>query len=92
MGGNLIGQIKSQYTELMEKQRLKLNVVGIASSHKAIFDHNGIDLDNYQALLKESAESDTQKLKNEIISMNTFNSVFVDCTAIANIGHDKGLV
>ena len=85
VGGNLIGQIKSQYTELMEKQRLKLNVVGIASSHKAIFDHNGIDLDNYQALLKESAESDTQKLKNEIISMNTFNSVFVDCTASADV-------
>ena len=59
--------------------------MGIASSHKAIFDHNGIDLDNYQALLKESAESDTQKLKNEIISMNTFNSVFVDCTASADV-------
>ena len=81
VGGNLLEQIKTQQPELMEKQRLKLNVVGVASSHKAVFDRNGICLDNYRELLDRSEPSDTQRLKAGIIGMNIFNSVFVDCTA-----------
>lgn len=85
VGGNLLEQIKSQYTELMEKQRLKLNVVGIASSRNAIFNRDGIALDNYRAMLEKSEPSDTQKLKAEILKMNIFNSVFVDCTASVEV-------
>lgn len=85
VGGNLIGQIKNQYKELLDKQRLKLNVVGIASSHNAIFNRDGIDLDNYHKLLAESEPSDAQRLKSEVIGMNIFNSVFVDCTASSEV-------
>lgn len=85
VGGNLLEQIKSQYTELMEKQRLKLNVVGIASSHNAIFNREGIELNDYRTLLEKSEPSDTQKLKAEILRMNIFNSVFVDCTASVEV-------
>ena len=85
VGGNLIEQIKAQYSELMNTQRLKLNVVGIASSHKAVFCRDGIDLDNYRALLEASGESDIQNLRNGIIGMNIFNSVFVDCTASSEV-------
>lgn len=81
VGGNLIEQIKTQYDELTKTQRLKLNVVGVASSHNAIFNRDGIDLDNYRTLLAESEPSSCEKLKQEIIGMNIFNSVFVDCTA-----------
>ena len=59
VGGKLLEQIRNQYDELKEHSRLKLNVVGIASSKNAIFDRDGID--------------------------NIFNSVFVDCTASADI-------
>ena len=85
VGGNLLEQIKTQQPELMEKQRLKLNVVGVASSHKAVFDRNGICLDNYRELLDRSEPSDTQRLKAGIIGMNIFNSVFVDCTASSDV-------
>ncbi len=85
VGGNLIGQIKAQYAELMQKQRLKLNVVGIASSRNAIFSRDGIDLENYRELLSASAPSDTARLKAEFIGMNIFNSVFVDCTASSEV-------
>ena len=81
VGGNLIEQIKTQYDELTKTQRLKLNVVGVASSHNAIFNRDGIDLDNYKTLLAESEPSSCEKLKQEILGMNIFNSVFVDCTA-----------
>lgn len=85
VGGNLIGQIKSQYDELMQKQRLRLNVVGIASSRNGIFSREGIDLENYRTLLQDSEPSDTKRLKEEIIGMNIFNSVFVDCTASSEV-------
>ena len=85
VGGKLIEQIRSQYEELKQNRRLKLNVVGIASSHNAIFNRDGIDLDNYREQLKQSDESTVNNLRNEIISMNIFNSVFVDCTASKDV-------
>ena len=81
VGGKLIEQIRSQYETLMEKNQLKLNVVGIASSRNAIFSRDGLNLDNYKEQLKASAPSDNAHLRDEIIKMNIFNSVFVDCTA-----------
>lgn len=81
VGNKLIEQIQSQYEELKLNRRLKLNVVGIASSTHAIFNRDGIDLDNYHEQLKNSDESDTAHLRDEVIGMNIFNSVFVDCTA-----------
>lgn len=85
VGNKLIEQIKSQYEELKLNRRLKLNVVGIASSTRAIFNRDGIDLDNFHEQLKNSEESNTARLRDEIIGMNIFNSVFVDCTASKEI-------
>ena len=85
VGGKLIEQIRSQYDTLKEKRRLKLNVVGIASSHNAIFSRDGIDLNNYKELLHNSRPSSPEHLKEEVIRMNIFNSVFVDCTASKDV-------
>jgi len=81
VGGNLIEQIDKQYEELKRTSRLKLNVVGIASSHKAIFSRDGIDLKTYKQQLAEAPESNTVKMRDGVTGMNIFNSVFVDCTA-----------
>ncbi len=81
VGGKLIEQIKQQYEELKQNSKLKLNVVGIASSKKAIFNRDGINLDTYKEEMEASEPSDTEKLRQEVIGMNIFNSVFVDCTA-----------
>ena len=85
VGGKLIEQIKSQCDELKERSRLKLNIVGIASSQKAVFDRDGIDFNNYRALLDQAEPSTPEKLKANILKMNIFNSVFVDCTASKEI-------
>ncbi len=85
VGGKLIEQIRNQYEELKEHSRLKLNVVGIASSHNAIYNRNGIDLDHYAEVLRKSEPSNPQKLCENILGMNIFNSVFVDCTASKDI-------
>ena len=81
VGGKLIEQIKEQYEELKVNSRLKLNVVGIASSRRAIFDRDGLDLEHYRERLDQSAPSDNAHLREGVIGMNIFNSVFVDCTA-----------
>ena len=81
VGGSLIEQIRQQRDKLMLERGLKLNVVGIASGHYAVFDREGIDLNDYRELLKQGGESNLERLKEEVIGMNIFNSVFVDCTA-----------
>ncbi len=81
VGGKLIEQIRDQYEKLKVDRGLKLNVVGIASSKKAIFNRDGIELENYREQLNKSNDSNNSQLLKEVIGMNIFNSVFVDCTA-----------
>ena len=85
VGGNLLQQIASQYQELADTRQLKLNVVGIASSHNAIFNREGLDLNNYKEKLKASEPSNISKMCKEVVGMNIFNSVFVDCTASSEV-------
>ena len=85
VGASLIEQIASQHEKLKSDHGLKLNVVGIANSRHAIYDREGLDLTNYRTTLKKSKDSDINKLREEIIEMNIFNSVFVDCTANAEV-------
>jgi len=91
VGGSLLDQIKQQQSFLMTQNGLKLNVVGIADIDKAIFSREGIDLDNYKDILERQGQANSPELmKDEIIKMNIFNSVFVDCTASAQIAELYG--
>ncbi|MCD8203303.1 MAG: bifunctional aspartate kinase/homoserine dehydrogenase I [Prevotella sp.] len=85
VGSKLLEQIRSQYEELKQNRRLKLNVVGIATSKNAVFDREGIDLNNYREILENSEPSNTQHMHDEVVGMNIFNSVFVDCTASSEV-------
>lgn len=87
VGSKLIEQIKSQYDELANYSHLKLNVVGIASSKNAIYNRDGIDLNSYRSLLKQSESSSPALLCQHIVEMNIFNSVFVDCTASPEVAN-----
>ena len=65
---------------------LKLHVVGIIDAAKAMFSREGFDLANFrEELLEKGKDSSLQTIRDEIIGMNIFNSVFVDCTASADI-------
>lgn len=85
VGSKLIEQIRAQYDELKQNRRLQLNVVGIASSKKALLNREGIDLDRYKTLLDNAPCSTTASLCQEIVDLNLFNSVFVDCTASSDV-------
>ncbi len=85
VGGSLIEQIAAQQKTLMAERNLKINVVGIASGHNAMFCREGLSLDNFREDLKNAEPSNTKRLHDEVIGMNIFNSVFVDCTASAEV-------
>ena len=96
VGGSLIEQIAGQRQKLMKERNLKINIVGIASGHNALFDRNGIDLTAFEeegtfstaklrAGVKAAPASNLQRLREEVIGMNIFNSVFVDCTASTDV-------
>ncbi len=85
VGSSLIQQIASQRERLMKERGLRLNVVGIASGHNAMFSRDGLDLENYRENLRNAPASNLQRLHDEVIGMNIFNSVFVDCTASSEV-------
>ncbi|MDE5585030.1 MAG: bifunctional aspartate kinase/homoserine dehydrogenase I, partial [Muribaculaceae bacterium] len=91
VGGRLLSQIAKQQEKLKKEKNLRINVVGIASSRKGVFNKEGLDVSRYSELLEESEFKATpEKIAEEVIAMNLYNSVFVDCTAsheIANLYH-----
>ena len=85
VGGMLLEQIRTQQQFLMQSRRLKLNVVGISDVDNFVLDRDGIDLDNYEKILRAGYAANTEHMRDEIVKMNIFNSVFVDCTASKQI-------
>jgi len=86
VGGSLLSQIKQQQSLLLSQNSLKLRVVGIADIDNMIFDRKGIDLDNYLEELRTKGQPVLPELlRDEILKMDIFNSVFVDCTASPQI-------
>lgn len=85
VGGMLLEQIRTQQKFLMQSRRLKLNVVGISDVDNFVLDRDGIDLDNYEKILRAGYPANTEHMRDEIVKMNIFNSVFVDCTASRQI-------
>ena len=85
VGGMLLEQIRTQQQFLMQSRRLKLNVVGISDVDNFVLDRDGIDLDNYEKILRAGYPANTEHMRDEIVKMNIFTSVFVDCTASRQI-------
>ncbi len=85
VGSSLIQQIARQQEKLKRELRIHLNVVGIASSSRSMFSRTGFRLEDFRRQLDNAPESNLQRLRDEVIGMNIFNSVFVDCTASPDV-------
>ena len=82
VGQHLLEQIRLQHDNLLKNKALELRVVGIANSRKCVFNREGIDIANYKDLLDNSdIVASPENIKDGVLGMNIFNSVFVDCTA-----------
>ena len=86
IGSNLLEQIRLQQAKLMKENSLQIRVVGATNSKRYIVDRDGLDLKTYRDELRRSENVSTPAaFRDAILSMNIFNSVFVDCTASAEV-------
>ena len=86
VGSNLLDQIRLQQQKLMKEKSLQIKVIGITNSKHFIIDREGLDLETCSEKLKTAGTvSSPETFRDEILSMNMFNSVFVDCTASAEV-------
>ncbi|HZL10570.1 MAG TPA: bifunctional aspartate kinase/homoserine dehydrogenase I [Prolixibacteraceae bacterium] len=82
VGGNLLKQIKQQQPKLLKEKHLRIKLAGVANSKKMLFSREGIDIADFrEKLMEEGQVSGLDAFKNEIIRLNMYNSIFVDCTA-----------
>ncbi len=85
VGAQLIQQIQQQQAMLLKEQHLQLNVVGIANSRGYIFNAEGLDLSNYREQLQSSLPPFASNLSPHCLIASLPNSIFVDCTASAEV-------
>lgn len=82
VGGNLMEQIAQQQPKLMKENHLRIKIAGVANSRKFIVNRDGIEVGDIKGQLEKAPISGgLEGFKNEIIDLNLYNSVFVDCTA-----------
>ncbi|MBL4942091.1 MAG: bifunctional aspartate kinase/homoserine dehydrogenase I [Colwellia sp.] len=86
VGSELIAQISRQQSSLKE-QNIALKVYGIANSKGMVFDNEGIDLDNWQAVMAQGADNNqavavnAQNIKAFVSDNHLINPVLVDSTS-----------
>jgi bifunctional aspartokinase / homoserine dehydrogenase 1 len=86
IGSTLLKQIAAQAAYLKDERQMEIKVVGLSNSRKMLFDEKGIDLKNWKGNLIENGEAATASLFTEKMkSLNLSNSIFVDCTANADV-------
>ncbi|MGG9963376.1 bifunctional aspartate kinase/homoserine dehydrogenase I [Ferruginibacter sp. SUN106] len=81
VGSKLLAQLNQQLDFLKNSNRLNVKIVGLANSKKALLNDEGIDLNNWQALLAEAPANTIEGYIDTIIAKNLRNTIFVDVTA-----------
>lgn len=81
VGSKLLAQLNQQLDFLKNSNRLNVKVVGLANSKKALLNDEGIDLDNWKALLADAPANTIEGYIDTIIAKNLRNTIFVDVTA-----------
>ena len=81
VGSELIAQIARQQPKL-KQQNIALKVYGLANSKGMVFDADGVDLENWQALLgKEAVAVTAENVKQFVRDNHLINPVLVDSTS-----------
>jgi len=101
IGGTLLEQIASHRKILADRDKIHINLVGVANIDKMIFSQEGLDPKKTKALLdgggndKTAAEIIPFNLVNfidKMISFNLPNACFCDCTANEDIASSYGKI
>ena len=86
VGGKLLEKLTAQADKLRNDYHLVIRIVGVANSKLMLVDEQGIDPAHTKERLKAEGQPTTpQEYAETIRRLNLAGSVFVDCTASADI-------
>ena len=81
VGRRLLAQLDQQLKYLSDKLKLQVRVVGLTNSRKMVFNEKGIDLSQWEELLRNGEDRSLEKWVSTISNLNLRNTIFVDITA-----------
>lgn len=91
VGTSLMKQLQKQYATLISEHNLKINLIGVTNTRKMFIEKKGIALEDYKEVLKNSDEKgDISAFVQQMTKLNLRNSVFIDCTANAEVALHYG--
>lgn len=90
VGEKLLNQINQQQEYLKKHLNINMRVLGLSNSRKMLIDENGIDLDNWKALLEAGEPATLDGFHEAVVNQNQRNSIFVDITANADVADMYG--
>tara|TARA_B110000003_G_scaffold100420_2_gene102694 strand:+ start:10369 stop:12810 length:2442 start_codon:yes stop_codon:yes gene_type:complete len=81
VGERFLAQLYQQESYLKQNLKLKIRVIAISNSRTMFFDERGIDLRNWNAILKQGEKACIDTFFSKVTTINLRNSVFIDITA-----------
>ena len=81
VGATLLEQLRSQATELADREGLDLRVVAIADSRHLLLSCDGIDLTDWRSELDTAPGLDCARLTEFLCKPSADHRIFIDCTA-----------
>jgi len=85
VGKAFLKQVQKQQKMLAREFQADIRVIAVANSRKCLFDTNGVDLNNWEALLAEGKAYEVDGFIQQLKDLNFRNSVFIDITASKSI-------
>ncbi len=85
VGRALVDIITKNREKIAARTGRRLHVCGLSNSRKFIIDKNGLQLDNIKEQLDNGISAADEAYFSQIATLSLENSVFVDCTASADI-------
>lgn len=83
---SLLRQISAHRQNLKQENDLDVIVSGMANTRRMVIDANGIDLQNWEEALQERSDpAGIQGYLQLLRERNLHNTIFVDCTASAEV-------
>ena len=81
VGKSLIEQIKQQQKYIKSTLKIKLKVIALSNSRTMVFDENGLDLEDWESVLKNGQPTEPMAFFEATKNLNLRNSIFIDITA-----------
>ncbi len=85
VGRALVDIIAKNREKIAARTGRRLHVCGLSNSRKFIINKNGLSLENIKEQLAEGISAADEAYFSQIATLSLENSVFVDCTASADI-------